>query len=474
MNNKIPLGLSFDDVLLVPKRGIVDSRKDIDVSTMLSRNIKLNIPLVATCMDTVTESRMAIAMAREGGIGLIHRFMTIEEQAAEILKVKRSESVVVENPYTLSPEKTVAEAKSYMRELGVSGFLIVDKNEKLKGILSRRDIVFADNAEKVEDVMTKNSDMITVDRFVSTAVAKKILHQHRIEKLPIIDKDGRIRGQITSTDIRKIDEHPNAAKDKKGKLRVGAAVGIGGDYLERAEALINAGNDFLVLDVAHAHSDSYIKTLRIIKKKFDIDVLAGTVATAKGAKDLIEAGADSLRVGIGGGSTCTTRIVAGAGMPQISAIMSCFKEAEKNSVPIISDGGLRTSGDLTKALAAGASSAISGGHFSGTEESPGMTILRNGVKYKVSRGMASFGLAQGRKEREKYRSDYEAVPEGVEALVPFRGSVREVISQLIGGLRSGISYCGARNIKEMQKNAEFVRITNAGMKESLPHDNQPI
>jgi len=473
MNNKIKLGLTFDDVLLVPKKSVVKSRKDVDISTLLTRNIKMKIPLISANMDTVTEHKMAITMARAGSIGFIHRFMTLSQQAEEVMKVKRSETIIVEDPYTLPVNKTIAEAKLFMKTYGVSGLLIADNNNKLAGILSRRDVLFADDNEIIADVMTKNSDMVTVNRKIGFEEAKKILHKHRIEKLPIVDKNGYIKGLITSTDLRKIREYPNALKDKKGRLMVGAAIGVKDGFLERAEELVKSGVDVLVVDIAHGHSNLAIKTVKSIKRKLDVDLVAGNVATAKGTRDLIEAGVDAVKVGVGPGSICITRIVAGVGVPQLSAIIGCANEAKKKRIPIIADGGIKNSGDLSKALAAGASSVMCGNLFAGTEEAPGITILKNGRKYKVSRGMASFGAALGRKEREKNISDQsvkEIVAEGVEAMVPYKGNATEVVTQLTGGLRSGISYCGAKDIKGMQKNAEFVRITPAGVKESKPHD----
>lgn len=470
---KIKYGLTFDDVLIVPKKSYVNSRNDVKVDTMLTKNIKMNIPLVSANMDTVTEAEMAIKMAKEGGIGIIHRFMSIEDQVSEVVKVKRSESFIIEEPYTFPNDKTVEEAKKFMKESNVGGLLVVNKNGKLAGILSRRDVLFADDKEVVSEVMTKNHDMVVVNKRISIEEARRILHKHRIEKLPIVDKEWNIKGLITSEDLRKVQEYPNALKDKKGRLIVGAAVGVKPEFLERAEELAKAGADVVVVDIAHGHSKLAIDAIKKIKKKIDIQVIAGNVATAQGTKDLIDAGADAVKVGVGPGSICITRIVAGAGVPQLTAIMKCAKEAK--NVPIIADGGIRTSGDLTKALAAGASSVMCGNLFAGTDEAPGVTILRNGRKYKISRGMASFGAALGRKEREKQHEGVsDIVPEGVEAIIPYRGSAEEVIHQLIGGLRSGISYCGANNIKELQKNAEFIRITPAGIRESKPHDVEQV
>lgn len=468
-------GLTFDDVLLVPKRSPIVSRAQTDLRTKLSRNISLNIPLIAANMDTVTESQMAIAVAREGGIGIVHRFMTIEDQVDEVLKVKRSESVVIEQPYTVKPETTVMELYKLMAEYGVSGLLVEDQG-KLAGIITRRDITFEKNAKRrVSDLMTK--EVITAKAGTTIEQAKEILHKHRIEKLPLVDAKGRIAGLITSKDILKMDQYPHSAKDRKGRLLVGAAVGVKGDYLERTEALLEAGADTIVVDIAHGHSENALNTVHMIKKAFpNCDLIAGNVATGDGARDLIKAGVDAVKVGVGSGSICITRVVTGSGVPQLTAVIDAVKAAKEYGIPVISDGGIRTSGDLTKALAAGASSAMIGSMFGGTDESPGKTLVKNGKKYKMYRGMASYMASLGRKYREEGPqvvdgddlNDY--VPEGVEAMVPYKGSVVEIVRQLAGGLRSGLSYCGARTIPEMQKNAEFVKITGAGFIESQPHD----
>jgi IMP dehydrogenase len=468
-------GLTFDDVLLVPKRSPIVSRSQTDLKTKLSRNISLNIPLISANMDTVTESHMAIAVAREGGIGIIHRFMTIEDQVDEVLKVKRSESVVIEQPYTVKASTTVAELYKHMAEYGVSGLLVEDGG-KLAGIITRRDITFEKNMKrKVSELMTK--DVITAKAGTTIEQAKEMLHKHRIEKLPLVDEKGRIVGLITSKDILKMDEYPHAAKDKKGKLLVGAAVGVKGDYLERTEALLEAGADTIVVDIAHGHSENALNTVHMIKKAFpSCDLIAGNVATGDGARDLIKAGVDAVKVGVGSGSICITRVVTGSGVPQLTAVIDAVKAAREFDIPVISDGGIRTSGDLTKALAAGASSAMIGSMFGGTDESPGKTLVKNGKKYKMYRGMASYMASLGRKYRQEGPevvdsddlNDY--VPEGVEAMVPYKGSVVEIVRQLAGGLRSGLSYCGAKSISEMQRNAEFIRITGAGFIESQPHD----
>lgn len=471
-------GLTFDDVLLVPKRSPIVSRSQTDLRTRLSRNINLNIPLISANMDTVTESQMAIALAREGGIGIIHRFMTLEDHVDQVLRVKRSESVVIEQPYTVKPDMTLADMQRLMAEYGVSGLLVEDddNNNKLAGIITRRDIMFEKNGKrKVADLMTK--DVITAKAGTTIEQAKEILHKHRIEKLPLIDGKGRIAGLITGKDILKMDEYPHAAKDKKGRLLVGGAVGVKGDYLERTEALLEAGADTIVVDIAHGHSENAINTVRMIKKAFpSCDLIAGNVATGEGARDLIKAGVDAVKVGVGSGSICITRVVTGSGVPQLTAVIDAVTAAREYDIPVISDGGIRTSGDLTKALAAGSSSVMVGSMFGGTDESPGKTLVKNGKKYKMYRGMASYMASLGRKYREEGPqvvdsddlNDY--VPEGVEAMVSYKGSVVEIVRQLVGGLRSGLSYCGAKTIPEMQKNAEFVRITGAGFIESQPHD----
>jgi IMP dehydrogenase len=468
-------GLTFDDVLLVPKRSPIISRSQTDLRTKLSRNITLNIPIISANMDTVTESGMAIAIAREGGIGIIHRFLTIEDQVDEILKVKRSESVVIEQPYTIRPGLSVQDAKKAMIEYGVSG-LLVEEGGKLAGIITRRDITFEkDNKRKVSELMTR--EVITAKAGTTIEQAKEILHNQRIEKLPVVDEQKKIVGLITSKDILKMDEYPHASKDRKGRLLVGAAVGVKGDYLERTEALLEAGADVLVVDIAHGHSDNAINTVHMIKKAFpNCELIAGNVATGDGANDLIKAGVDAVKVGVGSGSICITRVVTGSGVPQLTAVLDSVKVARDNGIPVVSDGGVRNSGDMTKALAAGASSVMIGSLFGGTDESPGKTLVKNGKKFKMYRGMASFYASLGRKYREEGPqvvdsddlNDY--VPEGVEAMVPYKGSVVEIVRQLSGGLRSGLSYCGAKTIGEMQRNAEFIKMTSAGFIESQPHD----
>jgi len=468
-------GLTFDDVLLVPKRSAVISRSQTDLRTRLSTNISLNIPLISANMDTVTEASMAIALAREGGIGFVHRFMTIEDQVDEILKVKRSESVIIEQPYTIKPTARIKDAKKMMMDNGVSGLLVEEEN-RLAGIITQRDIILERNEDSsVSDLMSK--DMVTAKEGTTIEQAKEILHNHRIEKLPVVDATGRIVGLITSKDILKMEQYPYASKDKKGRLLVGAAVGVKGDYLERTESLLEAGSDAIVVDIAHGHSDNAINTVHMIKKAFPYcELIAGNIATAEGTTDLIKAGVDAVKVGVGSGSICITRVITGSGVPQLTAVMDCIKVGKEYDIPIISDGGIRTSGDSTKALAAGASTVMVGSLFGGTDESPGKTIVKNGKKFKMYRGMASFYASLGRIYREDEGHTIDAndlndyVPEGVEAMVPYKGSVVDIIRQIVGGIRSGLSYCGAKTISEMQNNAEFVKITPAGYIESQPHD----
>ncbi|MGN6350000.1 MAG: IMP dehydrogenase [Candidatus Nitrosocosmicus sp.] len=469
-------GLTFDDVLLIPKKSPIVSRSQTNLRTKLSTNIKINIPLISANMDSVTESNMASTLAREGGIGIIHRFMTIQDQVSEVLKVKRSESVIIEQPYTIGPNNSIKESNDLMLEKGISGLLVEDDNKRLCGILTRRDIVFEkDPTLKVSSLMTK--DVVYANVGITIEQAKEILHKNKVEKLPVVDSEKRITGLITGKDILKMEKYPNASKDKKGRLLVGAAVGVKGDYLERTEELLDNGADVIVVDIAHGHSDNAINTVKLIKKAFPTcELIAGNVATESGTEDLIKAGVDAVKVGVGSGSICITRVVTGSGVPQLTAIIDSVKIAKKYDIPVISDGGTRTSGDMTKALAAGASSVMIGSMFGGTDESPGKTLIKNGKKYKMYRGMASFAASLGRKYRENAEMNIESddlndyVPEGVEAMVPYKGSVVEIIRQLVGGVRSGLSYCGAKTINEMYEKAEFIKITTSGFKESQPHD----
>ena len=467
-------GLTFDDVLLVPKYSDITSRSQTDLSTKLSRNISINIPFVSANMDTVTESSMASTMARAGGIGIIHRFLTIKEQANEILKVKRSGSVMIENPYSISADKSIENALDYAQDKEISGLLVVDSNSKLIGIVTERDLLFANKTSKIQDVMTK--DVVTAKLGVTLDESKEILHKHRIEKLPIIDDFGFIKGLITSKDITNNADFPNASKDKKGRPLVGGAVGVKGDFLERSESLLEAGVDVLVVDIAHGHSENAISTVRNIKKAFpNCELIAGNIATAQGAEDLIKAGVDAVKVGVGSGSICITRVITGSGVPQLTAVMDCAKVGKDHGIPIISDGGTRTSGDATKALASGASTVMVGSMLGGTDESPGTVLTKNGKRFKVYRGMASLAASIGRKSKEigsmsldDDLNDY--VAEGVEAMVPHKGTVTDILKQLTGGVRSGLSYCGAHTILQMQENAEFIKMSRAGFAESQPHD----
>ncbi len=467
-------GLTFDDVLLVPKYSDITSRSQTDLSTKLSRNLSINIPFVSANMDTVTESSMAVTMARAGGIGIIHRFLTIQEQANEVLKVKRSGSVMIENPYSISLEKSIKDAMEYADDKEISGLLVVDSNSKLVGIVTERDLLFANPNGTLNDIMTK--DVVTAKPGVTLDEAKEILHKHRIEKLPIVDDSGIIKGLITSKDITNNTDFPNASKDKKGRPLVGAAVGVKGDFLERSESLLEAGADVLVVDIAHGHSENAMSTIRNIKKAFpDCELIAGNIATAQGAEDLIKAGVDAVKVGVGSGSICITRVITGSGVPQLTAVMDCAKIGNDYGVPIISDGGTRTSGDATKALASGASSVMVGSMLGGTDESPGTVLTKNGKRFKVYRGMASLAASLGRKTKETGSISFDDdlndyVAEGVEAMVPYKGTVVDILKQLSGGVRSGLSYCGAHTIPQMQENAEFIKMSRAGFAESQPHD----
>ena len=464
--------LTFDDVLLVPKYSIITSRSQTDISTKLSRNISLNVPLISANMDTVTESSMAVAMAREGGMGIIHRFLTIEEESNEVLKAKRSGSVMIENPYTIMYNKTVADAHNYIIAKDVSGLLVVDEDSKLVGILTDRDLQFGSTtANLVSDMMTK--DVVTAKSGITHDEAKEILHKHRIEKLPLVDDSNMIKGLITSRDISDVDNYPLASKDAKGRPLVGAAVGVKNDFMERAEALLDAEVDVLVVDIAHGHSENAINAVKNLKKAFpNCELIAGNVATAQGTKDLISAGVDAVKVGVGSGSICITRVITGSGVPQLTAVMDCAKIGKDNDIPIISDGGTRTSGDVTKALAAGASTVMLGSILGGTDESPGSLLTKNGKRFKLYRGMASLAASIGQKTKEGREIDdiNDYVAEGVEAMVPYKGGVPDILKQLSGGLRSGLSYCGATTILQMQNNAEFIKMSRAGFAESQSHD----
>lgn len=471
LEDVLQIGLTFDDVLLVPAKSEVLPR-EVDLTTMLTRNIKINIPIVSSAMDTVTEASLAIAIAREGGIGIIHRAMSPERQASEIDKVKKSESGMILDPITIPPDAPISEAMSLMERYRISGVPVTEKG-KLIGILTNRDLRFETQlSKKVSKVMTRGK-LITAPVGTTLDKAKKILHRYKIEKLPIVDKENNLKGLITIKDIEKRRKYPNACKDGVGRLCVGAAIGTGEDSIQRAELLVRAGVDVIVIDTAHGHTKSVIATLKSLKKKFDIDIIAGNIATAEAAVDLIKAGADGIKVGIGPGSICTTRIIAGTGVPQLTAIKECYSVAKKYGVPIIADGGIKYSGDIIKALAAGANSVMIGSLFAGTDESPGETVLLQGRSYKVYRGMGSIGaMEQGSRDRYMQTGveSTKLVPEGVEGRVPYKGPLSQSVHQLIGGLRSGMGYCGCRNLDELRKKARFIRITNAGLRESHVHD----
>ena len=473
-------GLTFDDVLLVPKRSPIRSRGDVSTATMLTRRVRMEIPIVSANMDTVTEGRMAVAMARAGGIGIIHRFMSAERQAEEVRKAKRAESHIVESPRTIACGATCEEARRVMDRYGIGGLMVVDEKGMPAGILTNRDVEFTADGTDVCEAMTPASRLITASAGTSLEEARRILHEHRLEKLPLLHPDGRLAGLITTKDIIRSMEHPHSTKDEKGRLQVGAAVGVQAGFMERAEMLLDAGADVLVVDIAHGHSENAISAVRELRREFGrVDIVAGNVATADGTRDLIDAGADAVKVGVGPGSICITRIVTGFGVPQLTAVAECAEAAAPHGVPIIADGGIRTSGDVAKALAAGAQSVMVGSLLAGTDESPGVVILRNNRRTKVSRGMASLGATIDRPDR-KTESDGEdpswsrVVAEGVEAAVPYRGSVDDLLHQLVGGLRSALSYGGAASIEELQKNAEFMQITQAGIVESHPHDVEVI
>jgi len=467
------VGLTFDDVLLVPQKSEV-LPKEVDVSTFVTKEIKLNIPILSAAMDTVTESRLAIALAREGGIGVIHKNMTIRKQAFEVDKVKRSESGMIVDPVTLPPEKMIGEALEVMKKFSISG-VPVTKKGKLLGILTNRDLRFEkDLSKKIGEVMTKEK-LVTVPEGTTLEQAKEILHKNRIEKLLIVDRKNNLKGMITVKDIMKNIQCPNSCKDSRGRLRVGAAVGVAKDMMARASALVEAGVDLLVVDSSHGHSKGVMEAVRKIKDKFSqVPLVAGNVATKEGTLDLIKAGADCVKVGVGPGSICTTRVVIGAGVPQVTAIMDCAEVAREHNIPIIADGGVRYSGDVTKALAAGADAVMIGSLFAGTEESPGETILFEGRTFKSYRGMGSIeAMKAGAKERYFQEHQLEAkklVPEGIEGRVPYKGNLSESVYQLIGGLKAGMGICGAKNIKELSEKAEFMLITWAGLRESHPHD----
>ncbi len=464
-------GLTFDDVLLVPAESDI-LPADVDLSTNLTKKVKLNVPIMSAAMDTVTEYRMAIAIAREGGIGVIHKNMAIDVQAEQVDLVKRSENGVITNPFFLHPGNTLGDADSLMGKFRISGVPIVDENGTLIGIITNRDMKFeTDMTRPIDEIMTKK-DLVTGLVGTTLDEAKAILQQHRIEKLPIVDKDFKLKGLITIKDIEKVLKYPHSAKDDKGRLLCAAAIGATADVLDRAGALIDAGVDVLVLDSAHGHSANIMRSVTRVKEVFpDIQLVAGNVATAAATEALIKAGADCVKVGIGPGSICTTRIVSGIGVPQITAIMQCSEMADKYGIPVIADGGIKYSGDIAKAIAAGGKVVMMGSMLAGCEEAPGEIEVYQGRQFKVYRGMGSLGAMQkGSKDRYFQTNNKKLVPEGVEGRVPFRGPLSETVFQMMGGLRSGMGYCGAHNIEELRTRSQFVRITSAGLKESHPHD----
>ncbi|MBW5448602.1 IMP dehydrogenase [Cohnella sp. CFH 77786] len=466
-------GLTFDDVLLIPRKSSILPR-DVDVSTRLSPSVKLNIPLISAGMDTVTESALAIAIAREGGIGIIHKNMSAAQQAEEVDRVKRSESGVITNPFSLTPEHHVYDAEELMGKYRISGVPIVNREGKLVGILTNRDLRFVhDYSIKIDSVMTRDN-LVTAPVGTTLQEAEVILQRHKIEKLPLVDETNTLKGLITIKDIEKAIQFPNAAKDRHGRLLVGAAVGVSKDTFERAEALVQAGIDLLVVDSAHGHHIDIVSMVRKLREKYpELTIVAGNVATGEATRDLIEAGASIVKVGIGPGSICTTRIVAGIGVPQITAIYDCATVAREYNVPIIADGGIKYSGEVTKAIAAGASAVMMGSLFAGTEESPGESEIFQGRRYKSYRGMGSIGaMKEGSKDRYFQENESKLVPEGIEGRVPYKGPLKDTIHQLIGGLRAGMGYCGTGTIEELKNDTQFIRITGAGLRESHPHDVQ--
>ena len=469
------VALTYDDVLLVPQYSDVESRRKLSTQTKLTQKLSLQIPIVSANMDTVTESEMAITMAREGGIGIIHRFMSIHEQVAQIARVKKVENYIVDTPITLTLSHTVGDVKKIVDETGTGGILILDQEGRVAGIITTRDLLFEKaNGKSVSEIMTRQ--VITAPPDTTLEQAEKILHEHRIEKLPLVDSSGKLVGLITLKDIMKIAEFPKATKDSRGRLSVGAAVGVKSSELNRVERLLEAGADCIVVDIAHGDSKLEIDIIKQIRKNFSsAQIIGGNVATADGTKHLIDAGVDAVKVGVGPGSICITRIVAGAGVPQLTAVMECAAVARPQNIPIIADGGVRTSGDVVKAIAAGASTVMLGSLLAGTDESPGLLMTRKGHRYKVSRGMASLQANVARKVREgegdiTQEEIEEYVSEGVEAAVPYRGSAREMLSQLVGGLQSGMSYTNAHSLDELHEKAVFTRMTPVGLAESRPHD----
>ena len=472
MSNNVEKKLTFDDVLLVPRRSSV-LPKEVDCSTNLTKNIILNIPVMSAAMDTVTESEMAIALARQGGIGVIHKNLSIEDQALMVDKVKRYESGMIRNPITLDEEKTVRDAKQLMEQYSIGGLPVLSKG-KLVGIITKRDIRFESDLNTLVKNRMTSKNLITVDSDTSNEDAKKILQKHRIERLLVVDKKNNLDGLITVKDLTKKEEFPFSTKDKNGRLRVAAAISVREDWQERIKALVNVGVDAIVVDTAHGHSEFVLKLVKEVKKEFPyLDLIAGNVATPEATEDLIKAGADCVKIGIGAGSSCTTRIIAGVGVPQLSAVMDCAQVGIKNKIPIIADGGIRYSGDIAKSLAAGANVVMLGGMLAGMDESPGETIVYEGRRYKSYRGMGSLAaMKEGGGERyfQQEKDELKLVPEGIEGMVPFRGPVNNTIFQLIGGLKSSMGYCGAKDLKSLYENKKFIEISSAGVKESHPHE----
>ena len=472
MPNNVEKKLTFDDVLLVPRRSSV-LPKEVDCSTNLTKNITLNIPVMSAAMDTVTESEMAIALARQGGIGVIHKNLSIEDQALMVDKVKRYDSGMIRNPITLDEEKTVRDAKQLMEQYSIGGLPVLSKG-KLVGIITKRDIRFESDLNTLVKNRMTSKNLITVDSDTSNEDAKKILQKHRIERLLVVDKKNNLDGLITVKDLTKKEEFPFSTKDKNGRLRVAAAISVREDWQERIKALVNVGVDAIVVDTAHGHSEFVLKLVKEVKKEFpNLDLIAGNVATPEATEDLIKAGADCVKIGIGAGSSCTTRIIAGVGVPQLSAVMDCAQVGIKNKIPIIADGGIRYSGDIAKSLAAGANVVMLGGMLAGMDESPGETIVYEGRRYKSYRGMGSLAaMKEGGGERyfQQEKDELKLVPEGIEGMVPFRGPVNNTIFQLIGGLKSSMGYCGAKDLKSLYENKKFIEISSAGVKESHPHE----
>jgi len=473
MTKSFPLALTYDDVLLVPQRSKVEHRSDTDTSSYLTAKIKLNIPLLSANMDTVTEAPMAIAMAKTGGLGIIHRFMSIDNQIKQVDKVKRHQSFLLKKPYTVSPNKPIRHLIDKINIHSVSSYLVINQKNQLQGLVTKRDIIFQSNlSQPVSKIMTPLNKLITVKPGITQNKARKLFKKHKIEKLPVIDKNNIVKSLITAKSVYNNEQNTLASKDKKGRLLCGGAVGVVGDYLERAQELIKANVDVIVVDVAHGQNQVSLKAIKALRKKFPkVQIIGGNVATASGAKDLIRAGVNTIKVGIGPGGICSTRIVTGVGIPQLSAIIDCVQAVKNTNIKIIADGGTNFPGDITKALAAGASTIMLAGWFAGTNESPGEIIIRNNKRYKIHRGSASFmSQADANIKLNNKKQLNTIIPEGVESLIEYKGHVAEIIYQLLGGLRSGMSYCNAFTIKQLQKNAKFIRMTSAGFRESKTHN----